>query len=96
LGPLGTFLANHGFVVADNLALKTIVLVGVLLGIVWAMPNSQQILANFSPVLDHITMPRFRFIQWQPSIAWGFVIGLAFAWAVGSLTNPTQFIYFQF
>jgi alginate O-acetyltransferase complex protein AlgI len=96
LGPLGALLVDHGFVVADYLALKTIVLVGALLGIIWVMPNSQQMLANFSPVLDHVTVPRFRFMRWQPSIAWGFAIGLAFAWAVGSLNNPAQFIYFQF
>ena len=67
--------------------------------IVWALPNTQQILAKFQPALelapsDREMGPLHWF--WRPSPAWGLALG-AFLFAVLiKMENPTTFLYFQF
>lgn len=67
--------------------------------IVWAFPNTQQILARFKPALEITEADRrnsaVRFL-WKPSTAWGVCLGLAFFVALVRMQNPSTFLYFQF
>ena len=67
--------------------------------IVWALPNTQQILARFKPALalspaDKIE-GRLR-VLWQPDLAWAVCLGLTFFAVLVKMENPTSFLYFQF
>ena len=68
-----------------------------LLGvIVWTMPNSLQILDNFTPTLTKIQPDSPISFRWKPSIAWGIAVGaLAFV-ALMESTGQTEFLYFRF
>ena len=84
---------------------KAIVAVGHVLSlfagflIVWALPNTQQILRGFRPSL-HITpwdevvsAPR---LEWRPTVTWSVGLGLVVFLALVGLQDPTTFLYFQF
>jgi alginate O-acetyltransferase complex protein AlgI len=96
LGTVAAPLVQDGIISGDHDVLKTTVLLVLLIAVVWTMPNSQEMLARFSPVLGNVETPRFRFLEWWPSAVWGVVIAFAFSWAVGALNNTSQFVYFQF
>lgn len=67
--------------------------------IVWALPNTQQILARFKPALELAPsdreQPRLHWL-WRPTPAWGFVLGACFLAVLVKMENPTTFLYFQF
>ena len=67
--------------------------------IVWALPNTQQILRDFKPSL-HITAwdevvgaPR---ILWMPTVAWSLGLGCVAFLVLVRLQDPSTFLYFQF
>ncbi len=64
--------------------------------IVWLMPNSQQIMAKFPAALGQIASGRHRILEWSPSVRWAVPVGLAAALAIASLSQHTEFLYFQF
>ena len=70
------------------------------------MPNTQQILRGFEPVLNPpITRPETEVqplhdaaerIRWRPSGRWAIVAGVFAALAVLAMTRISEFLYFQF
>ncbi len=69
------------------------------LAIVWAFPNTQQILRQFKPALSvtrHDEEGRTWGIAWRPNAAWGLALGLALFYTVVKLETPSSFLYFQF
>ncbi len=67
--------------------------------IVWAMPNTQQILARFKPALELAPSdrePGRLHWLWLPTPAWGLVLGAIFLAVLIKMENPTTFLYFQF
>jgi D-alanyl-lipoteichoic acid acyltransferase DltB (MBOAT superfamily) len=72
--------------------------IAVLLAVVWAAPNSQQMLARFDPALDPVapsTSP-CEFLMWRPNLAWAVATATVFVLAVLHLSQISEFIYFQF
>jgi alginate O-acetyltransferase complex protein AlgI len=67
--------------------------------IVWALPNTQQILARFKPALELAPsdreMGRLHWF-WRPTPAWGLALGVIFLAVLVKMENPTTFLYFQF
>ena len=66
--------------------------------IVWACPNSQQILARFRPALEmsaDVALPQ-RWWMWRPNTAWILFIAFLTAGSVLSLSEISPFIYFNF
>ncbi len=67
-----------------------------LFGIVWFMPNTQQIFAAASPVLDRITPGPFGWLRWRPGVGWAVALGLGAVVAVLSMGGSGEFLYFRF
>jgi len=92
---------NGGF-----LALEDYYMVAWLLGfiaLVWAWPNTQQLMSRFEPALDsHVraTAQPFRSfwhrLTWNPSPIWALPIALMAVTAFLSLSSISEFLYFQF
>jgi len=76
-------------------------LLGLLAGyfIVWALPNTQQILSRFKPSL-HLApsdlQPSFVKFQWEPTPRWSLAMGVVLLLALVKMQNPSTFLYFQF
>lgn len=64
--------------------------------IVWALPNSQMIMAKFSPTLTTTKPDAPRWMLWQPTARWAVAFGLLLAICLMSLQQTKVFLYFQF
>jgi len=64
--------------------------------IVWALPNSQQMMARFSPTLTEVKPDISRWLLWQPTVRWALALGLLLALSLMSLQQTKVFLYFQF
>ncbi len=100
-GPLGMIWAQHGSA-ASTAGLKSIESIvqtgkiGLLWLIVLVMPNSQQILCRYQPVLGHVTPAPFKRLAWRPTATWATAIGVVGAIAVMAIAGTTDFVYFEF
>jgi D-alanyl-lipoteichoic acid acyltransferase DltB (MBOAT superfamily) len=67
--------------------------------IVWCLPNTQQILANFKPAIE-VTgadrKPALISYVWRPNAAWALTLGVILFVAVIRMQDPSSFLYFQF
>jgi hypothetical protein len=62
----------------------------------WTFPNTQQIMARFSPTLSKFEPGPARW-RWEPTVAWGVAIAFLFlATLAGRIGDPARFLYFQF
>ena len=64
------------------------------------LPNTQQLLRRYSPALEtyknEIPCSRYRWIEWRPTAPWAlFTFGI-FIITILSLTQASEFLYFQF
>lgn len=78
-------------------------LIGLL--IVWTLPNVRQIMHAAKPVWDDfngkttsdaLPSPRMRWLLWQPSRVYALVLGILFFVCLTSLSQKSEFLYFQF
>jgi alginate O-acetyltransferase complex protein AlgI len=93
--------ALHDFVVLvspANFVASTghIVWIVCLYGIVWGLPNTQQIMRRFSPAIGRVQPGPLTRLAWQPSRAWGVALGIAAAAGVLGIGGTSEFLYFQF
>jgi D-alanyl-lipoteichoic acid acyltransferase DltB (MBOAT superfamily) len=72
----------------------------VLYGIVWFMPNTQQIMRRYDPVLGEVEPPVWpwpaRRLVWGTNLPSALSVGALAAAAVLLLGGTTEFLYFQF
>ena len=67
--------------------------------VVWALPNTQQLLANFRPSLGLAPsdlVPAAVSLRWLPSFAWGAGLGIALLLTLVKMQDSYAFLYFQF
>jgi D-alanyl-lipoteichoic acid acyltransferase DltB (MBOAT superfamily) len=64
--------------------------------VVWAMPNTQQIMRGCHPTLEAVRAGPLARLAWQPNLPWAAVFGVAAAIALLSLGGSGEFLYFQF
>jgi|HubBroStandDraft_6_1064221.scaffolds.fasta_scaffold36475_3 alginate O-acetyltransferase complex protein AlgI len=64
--------------------------------IVWGLPNSIEIVRQFSP--RSVPEGRASIFQtrWRPNLAWALALGILLAASVANFSNVQEFIYFQF
>jgi hypothetical protein len=64
------------------------------------LPNTQQLLHRYRPALEtyenEVPRLRHRWIEWRPTIPWAFFTFGIFIIAILSLTQDSEFLYFQF
>jgi len=62
-----------------------------------AMPNTQQVLASYNPVLDmRGYRPLWSRLTWRPSLAWAVAGGSAAFLGIISIIRVSEFLYWQF
>jgi alginate O-acetyltransferase complex protein AlgI len=72
-----------------------VALLAALLGWVWLMPNTQQVLGQENPG-DEKTWSLFPNLRWQPTPAWAGVFLAALVLSLIYAESATTFLYFQF
>lgn len=64
--------------------------------LVWLAPNTQQIMQNFRPALDTPNGMRVTRLIWKPNYKWALIHAFVAMIALMSLSELSEFIYFQF
>ena len=71
-----------------------------LLLLVWLSPNIHQIMGRYAPALDtyrgEISAIPFRWMQWQPALHWAVTFIIITVVSILSLSQASEFLYFQF
>jgi D-alanyl-lipoteichoic acid acyltransferase DltB (MBOAT superfamily) len=104
VGARGAGPAYHGNIwiqqISNNSAflrtpLPAALAVAACLFLVWAMPNTQEILGQLDRESVRLPslLPR---LKWRPTAAWSLVLTVLFCGAILLLDANTQFLYFQF
>jgi alginate O-acetyltransferase complex protein AlgI len=60
------------------------------------LPNTQQIIGNYRPVLEQVTPPKWLTFSWQPGFGWGIASGLILFASLLRMSDVSKFLYFQF
>jgi D-alanyl-lipoteichoic acid acyltransferase DltB (MBOAT superfamily) len=105
LGALGFRFQGEYMVAANYQDLAWLV---VWIGIVWFVPNTQQIFRSHKPALDQLEKPfgagrpppapmrGLGFWQWRPTWGWALVLAVVSVFGALSLFQVSEFLYFQF
>jgi len=64
-----------------------------LISIALFLPNTQQVMHSFKPVLEDIKPST---LQWRPNLVWLCVLSLTGTYTLLQLTGVSEFLYFQF
>jgi alginate O-acetyltransferase complex protein AlgI len=77
---------------------KPMLLLAPLFGIVWLLPNTQQILAQFRSDEGTIPQPGLlgRWLLWRPGVVWAATIAAALIACLTFMEDTSRFLYFQF
>ncbi len=70
-----------------------------LLGIAWLLPNSQELLARYRPVIEMnspAATPSHRALAWRLTPGWAVFAGAIGFLGVISITRVSEFLYWQF
>ncbi len=100
-GGAGMIFAQHGAAISTaglksfEAAMQTSQ-IALLWLIVLIMPNSQQILHRFNPVLGNVKPGSLLTLKWRPTTGWATATGVIGAFAVMAIAGTTDFVYFQF
>jgi alginate O-acetyltransferase complex protein AlgI len=92
---LGDYVTFSGFAPQTFLPSKSMtVWVPIGLVFVWAFPNTQELMAKFSPAWQEVIY--LKRYSWVPSRRSGIFVGLVFAATVIAFKKNSPFLYFQF
>jgi len=94
---LGRMGVQYGAV--DFFQKKEAIVLLVLLAAVWALPNTQQIMARYRPALVVYTKEAAQKLwwQWRPSAAWAWaLVCLTVLTVSGYMAQVSEFLYFNF
>jgi D-alanyl-lipoteichoic acid acyltransferase DltB (MBOAT superfamily) len=99
-GVFGQWLTAHGYATAafayPLIMGGAINWIWISLLIVWLAPNTQQIMAMYKPALDMPEGDKAKRLLWQPSYTWLAASVLCSVFAILSISEMSEFIYFQF
>jgi alginate O-acetyltransferase complex protein AlgI len=105
-GPLGAFAAlglrfDGVFANAMFPAGPAVITIGVMLAIIWLMPNSYEIFQDVDPMIvpksasQIVTRPIVT-LSWRPTWRWGIALGLLLAASFAKVGGESPFLYFRF
>ncbi len=98
-GLFGDLLSHAGWQFAHLNYFKggnDLILIVVLLLFVWYAPNTLQMIGKYRPAHEQDIELKARFFQWQPSVKWLLFILFIALWTILSLSQMSEFLYFQF
>jgi hypothetical protein len=78
------------------------VLIAIFLLIVTAIlpPNTQQIMNRYKPAFEtyknEVKQSKYLWMQWKPNFIWSIIITSVFIVSILSLSEESEFLYFQF
>jgi len=64
--------------------------------VIWAAPNSQQLMGAFAPVLDDVPPGPWRWLRWRPTLPWAFAVSLVLWLSILCFNQTKTFLYYQF
>jgi hypothetical protein len=109
LGASWQMLANLGFtryLGGGSQFIFTWLWIALLLTVVVAMPNTQQFMTRFEPVIHmhhadeqneiRLMTSFYSVLSWNPSISWAVSTGVIAALGVFAMSRISEFLYFQF
>ena len=99
LGPVGEYFAQLG--ITPSLGggatfVSTWCWIVVLLFVVLACPNTQQVILQANPDKKETELANLNIIKWHPNIPWSIFIGVLASIAILSMQRVSEFLYFQF
>jgi len=74
---------------------RALILIVLGLLIVWLLPNVQQLLRRFRPLLDEAELGESR-LSWHFNVGFAWLAGLLFVLSLSFLSRVRDFLYFQF
>lgn len=101
LGPWGRRGLHAGILTAPNWSrsdLRIVLELATTFIIVWALPNTQQILGKHAhrDTSDDMQKEVSRFWRWKPDMLWAVSLSAVLLLCLLLMQNPSQFLYFQF
>src|SRR5262249_27598056 len=97
LQPLLSTIGVHFGSGSGSEMIRTWVWIGALLAIALAVPNSQEMLTKYRPVLEINNLERKPTpVQWALTPAWAVIAGAAIFLGVISINRVSEFLYWQF
>jgi alginate O-acetyltransferase complex protein AlgI len=97
----GALLQSNGLIRAGSWneaasATLEIAWLAALFLIVWMMPNTEQVFADYAPALQPLRPPSSRWLRWRVSLPWAIALGCTATLAILSVGGTSEFLYFQF
>ena len=99
---LGAMLGLHGVSIGFADAKQAVraaaqaAWIATLYAIIWAAPNTQQIMRACGPTLDAVRPGPLPWLTWRTSLPWAAALGCAAAVGLSALGGTSEFLYFQF
>ena len=66
------------------------------MGCIWLLPNTYQVFARYRAALGEVAEPRWRWMQWRPSLWWAVATASCLAVTLLPRRATLSFLYFQF
>ena len=93
---LAGMFGQHGFGTSFGYGSRELLWIILLYAIVWGLPNTQQLLERYEPVLGNVRPYPTGSLRWRANLTWGIMLGAGFATALLAMGGTSEFIYFQF
>jgi alginate O-acetyltransferase complex protein AlgI len=87
---------NAGSVGLESGGLRKLAEIVLALVVVWAAPNSNQILAKSGLFLKKEAPPPGGQLTWRPSLEWALIAWVLFFTGLLTIAQSSEFLYFQF
>lgn len=98
-GAFGQWLSRQGVAFSNTNALikgGAINWIVICLLFVWVAPNTQQMMANFKPVLKMPEGGSIKLLLWHPTYTWLVASVVCAVLSILNISELSEFIYFQF
>ena len=93
---LAGMFGQHGFGTSFGSGSRELLWIILLYAIVWGLPNTQQLLDRYEPVLGSVRRYPIGWLRWRANLTWGILLGAGFGVALLAMGGTSEFIYFQF
>jgi D-alanyl-lipoteichoic acid acyltransferase DltB (MBOAT superfamily) len=94
---LGGMAGLHGDAIARPVSAPTLLWTLLLYGVIWGLPNVQQLMASWEPAIGRPRAPlSLPALGWRPDWRWAVALGAMLALGVVGMDGSSDFLYFQF